>query len=104
MKILSGNALMTNIVSTCSTLYESFDLTNIDESADDSDSVSKVNEPVETSTKVCLDVTAINVHASNEKGHNFQTPESRFAFRLAFEYSDYYNVVKFSNAYLSDLR
>ena len=76
---------MTNIVSTCSTLQKSSDLTNIDESADDSDSVSKVNEPVETSTKVCLDVTAKNdVYASSEKGHNFQTPESRFALKMSF--------------------
>ena len=51
---ISGNAVTSDKVSTWSTRYESCDLTNIEECADDSDSVSKVNEPVETSTKACL--------------------------------------------------
>ena len=37
---ISGNAIITEIVSTCSTRYENCDLTNIEECADDSDSVS----------------------------------------------------------------
>ena len=59
-------------------------MTNIEECADDSDSVSKVKEPVETSTKACLvydDVSLNNdVDVSNEKGRSkMNSARSRFS-------------------------
>ena len=86
---ISGNAVTSDKVSTCGTRYENCDLTNIEECADDSDNVSKVKEPVETSTKACLvydDVTVNNdVHVSNEKGQTkINSARSRFSYGFKF--------------------